>query len=368
MTVKEILSCLTQVAPLSWQEGYDNAGLLVGDENAEVSKALIALDVTEALVDEAIAKSCNLILSHHPLIFRGLKHLTPKSSIERAVMKAIKNDIAIISLHTNLDNSCLGVNRRLGEMLGLKNLHILQPMNGRLMKLVVFCPADYAEKVRLAMFEAGAGRIGNYDSCSFNAAGQGSFRAGEATHPFVGEQGNLHFENEIRIETIVPDHLLNRVVSAMLKEHPYEEVAYDVYQLQNEFPLAGSGMIGEFETEMSETDFLNRVGEIIGTPCLRHSALTGRMIKRVALCGGAGAFLLGDAKRTHADAFLSADMKYHDFFEPDGDILMVDGGHFETEQFTKELIRDLIKENFSTFAAEIAETNTNSVHYFVKSK
>ena len=368
MTVKEILSCLTQVAPLSWQESYDNAGLQVGDENAEVSKALIALDVTEALVDEAVAKSCNLILSHHPLIFRGLKHLTPKSPIERAAMKAIKNDIAIISMHTNLDNSYLGVNRRLGEMLGLKNLHILQPMNGRLMKLVVFCPADYAEKVRSAMFEAGAGCIGNYDSCSFNAAGQGSFRAGEETHPFVGEQGKLHFENEIRVETIVPDHLLNRVVSAMLKVHPYEEVAYDVYQLQNEFPLAGSGMIGEFETEMPETDFLNLVSETIGTPCLRHSALTGRMIKRVALCGGAGSFLLGDAKSAQADAFLSADMKYHDFFEPDGDILMVDGGHFETEQFTKELIRDLIQKNFSTFAAEIAETNTNSVHYFVKSK
>ena len=320
MTVKEILSCLTQVAPLSWQESYDNAGLQVGDENAEVSKALIALDVTEALVDEAIAKSCNLILSHHPLIFRGLKHLTPKSPIERAVMKAIKNDITIISMHTNLDNSYLGVNRRLGEMLGLKNLHILQPMNGRLMKLVVFCPADYAEKVRSAMFEAGAGCIGNYDSCSFNAAGQGSFRAGEETHPFVGEQGKLHFENEIRIETIVPDHLLNRVVSAMLKVHPYEEVAYDVYQLQNEFPLAGSGMIGEFETEMPETDFLNLVSETIGTPCLRHSALTGRMIKRVALCGGAGSSLLGDAKSAQADAFLSADMKYHDFFEPDGDI------------------------------------------------
>ncbi|MCQ2319819.1 MAG: Nif3-like dinuclear metal center hexameric protein [Bacteroidales bacterium] len=368
MTVKEILSCLTRVAPLSWQENYDNAGLQVGDENAEVSKALIALDVTEALVDEAIAKSCNLIVSHHPLIFKGLKRLTPKSPIERAVMKAIKNDITIISMHTNLDNSYLGVNCRLGEMLGLKNLHVLQPMNGRLMKLVVFSPADYAEKVRSAIFEAGAGCIGNYDSCSFNAAGLGSFRAGEEAHPFVGEQGELHFEDEVRIETIVPDHLLNRVISAMLKVHPYEEVAYDVYQLQNDSPLVGSGMIGEFENEMPEMDFLDLVSETIGTPCLRHSALTGGMIKRVALCGGAGSFLLGDAKSAQADAFLSADMKYHEFFEPDGDILLVDGGHFETEQFTKELIRDLIKKNFSTFAAEIAETNTNSVHYFVKTK
>lgn len=368
MTVKDILSCLTQVAPLSWQESYDNAGLQVGDDGQEVTKALISLDVTEAVVEEAVAKSCNLIVSHHPLIFRGLKHLTPKTAVERAVVMAIKHDIAIISMHTNLDNSALGVNRRLAEMLGLKNIRILQPLTGRLKKLVVFCPADYAERVRNAMFEAGAGCIGNYGSCSFNATGQGSFMAGEGTHPFVGERGELHYENEVRIETVVPDYLLNVVVEAMLKNHPYEEVAYDVYCIDNEYELAGSGTIGEFDSPMSEEEFLNHVSEVLKVPSLRHSELTGRMVKRVAMCGGAGSFLLGDAKRNGADAFLSADMKYHEFFEAEGDILMVDGGHFETEQFTKELIRDLIRKNFATFAAEIAETNTNSVHYFVKIK
>lgn len=368
MTVKDVLSCLAEVAPLSWQESYDNAGLQVGDESRTVSKALVTLDVTENVVEEALAKSCNLIISHHPLIFKGLKRLISKTPVERTVQKAIRNDIAIISMHTNLDNSLSGVNRRLAEKLGLTNLQILQPLRGRLLKMAVFCPKAAAESVREAMSQAGAGCIGNYDACSFCAEGQGSFRAGEKTHPYRGEVGKLHYEDEVRVETIVPDHLLDRVVSSMLKVHPYEEVAYDVYPLQNESPLAGSGMIGELDMEMSESDFLTRVCEVLGTPCLRHSALTGRTIRQVAVCGGAGSFLLPVAKASGADAFLSADMKYHEFFEPDGRILMVDAGHFETEQFTKELIKEIIRKKFPTFAAEIAETNTNSVHYFVKTK
>ena len=368
MIVRDVLNCITQLAPLSWQEHYDNAGLQIGDENQTVTKALITLDVTEAVVDEAIAKQCDLIVSHHPLIFKGLKRLSKSSPVERTVLKAVKNDIAILSMHTNLDNSFEGVNRRLAEKLGLKNLRILQPLQGRLLKVVVFCPATSAEKVRESMFQAGAGCIGNYDACSFNASGQGSFRAGEKAHPYVGEVGKLHFEEEVRIETVVPDHLRHRVVAAMLKAHPYEEVAYDVYPLQNEYALAGGGMVGDLEAEMSENEFLAHVCEVIATPCLRHSALTGKRIRRVALCGGAGAFLLPDAKASGADAFLSGDMKYHEFFDADGAILMVDGGHFETEQFTMELIREIILKNFHTFAAEIAETNTNSVRYFVKSK
>ena len=265
MTVKDILNCITEIAPLQWQENYDNAGLQVGDLNAETRKALIALDVTEELVDEAVAKNCDLILSHHPLIFHGLKHLTPQTYIERVVMKAIKHDIAIISMHTNLDNSFQGVSRVLAEKLGLKNLHILQP-------------------------------------------------------------------------------------SAM------------------ESDLCGSGMVGEFEKPMEEFDFLNLVAETIGASCLRHSALTGRKIQKVALCGGSGVPFMADAMRCGADAYLTADIKYHDFFVPEGNILLVDGGHFETEQFTKELLCELVTKKFPTFAAEIAETNTNAVHYFVKTK
>ena len=366
MKVKDILNCITEVAPLQWQESYDNAGLQVGDLNAEVHKALIALDVTEALVDEAIAKNCDLIVSHHPLIFKGLKHITPQSYIERIVMKAIKHDIAIISMHTNLDNSYLGVSRILAERLGLKNLHILQPLQNQLRKLVVYAPLSAAEAVRNAMFEAGAGCIGNYDSCSFNAQGQGTFKANAEAHPYVGEIGKVHFEDEVRIETVVPVHALNQVIAAMLKVHPYEEVAYDVFPMENEFQRAGAGMVGELENPMQELDFLNLVAETIGTPCLRHSALTGRKVQKVALCGGSGSPFMGDALRCGADAYLTADVKYHDFFVPEGRILLVDGGHFETEQFTKELIHDLIRKKFPTFAAVIAETETNSVHYFVK--
>jgi len=368
MLVKDILNCIAEIAPLQWQESYDNAGLQVGDLNAEIHKALICLDITEEIVDEAVTKNCDVIVSHHPLIFKGLKHLTPQSYIERAITKAIKHDIAMISMHTNLDNSYLGVSRVLAERLGLKNLHILQPMQDSLKKLVVYAPLSAAETVRQAMFETGAGCIGNYDSCSFNAQGQGTFRAGEMAHPYVGEVGKLHFEDEVRIETVVPKHVLNQVIAVMLKVHPYEEVAYDVFPMENEFMQAGSGMVGEFENPMEEVDFLSLVAEQIGSPCLRHSILTGRKIKKVALCGGSGSPFMGDALRHHADAYLTADIKYHDFFIPEGRILLVDGGHFETEQFTKELICELIRKKFPTFAAAIAETNTNAVHYFVKNK
>ena len=265
MTIKDILNCITEVAPLHWQESYDNAGLQVGDLNSEARKALICLDITEEVVDEAIAKNCNVIVSHHPLIFRGLKHLTPETYIERAVMKAVKHDIAMISMHTNLDNSYLGVSRVLAERLGLKKLHLLQPS-------------------------------------------------------------------------------------------------------ESEPELCGVGMVGEFEKPEEEVDFLNLVADTIGSPCLRHSALTGRRIQKVALCGGAGVPFMQDALRQKVDAYLTADIKYHDFFVPEGNILLVDGGHFETEQFTKELICELIRKKFPTFAAEIAETKTNSVHYFVKNK
>ncbi|MBQ6769518.1 MAG: Nif3-like dinuclear metal center hexameric protein [Bacteroidales bacterium] len=366
MTVNDILKCITEVAPLQWQESYDNAGLQVGDLNAEAHKALVCLDITEEIVDEAIAKDCDVIVSHHPLIFKGLKHLTPTNYIERAVMKAIKHDIAMLSMHTNLDNSHLGVSRILAERLGLKDLHVLQPLENQLKKVVVYAPLSAAETVRKAMFEAGAGCIGNYDSCSFNAQGQGTFKANGEAHPYVGEIRKVHFEDEVRIETVVPKHALNQVLAAMLKVHPYEEVAYDVFALENEFQQAGAGMVGELENPMEEIDFLQLVSVTLSSPCLRHSALTGRKIKKVALCGGSGSPFMGDALRQKADAYLTADIKYHDFFIPEGRILLVDGGHFETEQFTKELIRGLIQKKFPTFAAVIAETNTNSVHYFVR--
>ena len=366
VTVRDIMDSVTCIAPLNLQEDYDNSGLIIGDERAVVRNCLITLDVTEKVVDEALKKDCNLIVSHHPLIFRGLKRLTGKNDLERSVMKAIQNDISIVSMHTNLDNSLLGVNRKLADKLGLLKTRILKPMSGKLLKVSVYCPLKSAELVRNAMFEAGAGSIGNYDQCSFSVAGKGSFRAQAGTHPFVGEIGKLHLEDEMLIQVVVPDYALDKVIHAMKQVHPYEEVAFDIFQLQNDFEQVGAGMIGELEREKTEKEFLAHVCEVIGIPCLRHSHLLGKKVKTVAICGGSGFFLLPDARRNQADVFLTADVKYHEFFEADSKILLVDGGHFETEQFTKELIAELIQKKNATFVPLIAETKTNSVEYFCK--
>ncbi len=363
MIVKDLIQPLEMLAPLPLQEAYDNSGLLIGKLNDEVRKVLVTLDVTEAVLHEAIEKSCDLIVAHHPLIFKGLKSITGNSATERIVEIAIKRDIAIYAIHTNLDNVDEGVNSILCDKLGLKNKRILAPRKGLLRKLVTFCPTDDAEKVRTALFEAGAGQIGNYDNCSFNAAGTGSFRGSEDTNPYVGEKGKLHYENEIRIETIYPVFKEKKVLEALFKSHPYEEVAYDIYHLENEYLRTGSGMIGELDRETDEQDFLLSVKNLTGTGCIRHSALLGNKIKTIAVCGGSGSFLIQDAIHAGAEIFITADVKYHDFFQAENKIVIADVGHFETEQFAKELIYHVLNENFPNFATLISEINTNSVNY-----
>lgn len=364
MKIKEILQLITDEAALSLQESYDNSGLLIGDEEIKVERALLAVDVTGEVIDEAVSKKCGLIIAHHPLIFKGLKSINPKNPVERIAMKAIKNNIAIAAMHTNLDNYEFGVNAKLAEVLGLKNLRILSPVKSGLRKLIVFVPQDHAETVRQAMFAAGAGAIGAYDSCSFNTPGTGTFRAGDNTNPFVGEQGKLHEEAEVKVETVVPAHKLNKVLKSMISAHPYEEVAYDIFPLENSDTGAGAGMIGELEQAMDEQDFLTMVLKKLGTPVLRHTALTHKKIQKVAVCGGSGVFLLPNAKAADADAFVTGDIKYHDFFEADGQLLMVDAGHYETEQFTKELMAGIIQKKMPKFAALISEVSTNAVSYF----
>ncbi len=364
MILKELLDYFEYLAPSALQESYDNSGLQVGSPEKEIAKALICLDVTPAVVNEAISAGCDLIISHHPLIFSGLKKITGAHSTEKVIIEAIKHDIAIVSLHTNLDNIALGVNHRLGQVMGLKNLKILQPQKGQLRKLVTFCPQSHAEKVRAAIFEAGAGHIGDYDCCSFNLEGKGTFRAGKDTNPFVGQKDEMHFEPEVRIETILPAYLERKVVNAMIKSHPYEEVAYDIYLLENVFEKIGSGMVGELEIPLSENDFLEILKKNLKTPSLRHTAFTGQAIKKVAFCGGAGGFLLGDALKAGAQAFVTGDLKYHQFFEAEGKILIADAGHYETEQFTKELLYDIVNKNFSKFALLISGVHTNPVNYF----
>jgi len=364
MKIKDIISVMESMAPLPLQEDYDNAGLATGCPDEEASGCLVCLDINERVIDEAIEKGCNLVISHHPVIFKGIKRLTGQSMTERIITMAIRKNIAIYSIHTNLDNIAGGVNRMLCEKLGLTNLSILRKTAGILNKLVTFCPPDHAGNVRQALFDAGAGHIGEYDQCSFNAEGLGSFRAGDKADPFVGKIGEIHFEKEVRIETIFPAYLKNSVINAILQSHPYEEVAYDVYRLENEFDRVGAGMTGELFPELSEEAFLQKVKDPLGVQVIRHSALLGKKIGRVAVCGGSGSFLIPDAIKHKAEAFISADIKYHQFFDADGKIVIIDGGHFETEQFTCALIADHLKKKFSTFAVQISETPVNPVNYF----
>lgn len=362
--IKEISNFLENLAPLRLQESYDNAGLILGNPDQEISGVLITLDVIEAVIEEAIQRNCNLVVAHHPIVFSGLKKITGKSYVERTVLKAIKNDIAIYAAHTNLDSVSGGVNGKICEKLGLQNCRILQAADGLLKKLVTFIPVDHADKVRQAVFDAGAGNIGNYDSCSFNSHGQGTFRGNDSAKPFVGEKGKQHYENEIRFETIFPSYLQGKIIHALLQSHPYEEVAYDIYPLDNKYEQVGMGMIGTLPEEKSETDFLQQLKETFHTGTIRHTTLSGQKVRKVAVCGGAGSFLLNRAISAGADFFVSGDFKYHQFFDAENKIVIADIGHFESEQFTKELFYELLTKNFSKFAVRLSEVNTNPVFYF----
>jgi dinuclear metal center YbgI/SA1388 family protein len=361
--VKDISSYLDGAVPVSFQESYDNSGLQVGNPEDEIKSALISLDVTEEVVDEAISTGCNLIITHHPLIFNPLKKLTGRNYIERILIKAIKNEIAIYSSHTNLDILKNGVSRKMAEKLDLQNIKVLSPLKNRLLKLVTYIPEANFEKVRENIFEAGAGAIGYYDKCSFSMSGTGSYRGGEGSNPFAGKKGKLHFEKEIRFETVLPSHLKEQVVRALINSHPYEEVAYDIYSLENEYYEAGLGCTGELSQSVDEKKFLKNLSIVFKAEGIRYSKLRGKKIKIVALCGGAGIFLLSDALKSGADAFVTADIKYHDFFNTENRIFMVDLGHYESEKFTTEILYDLIIKKFPTFAVRFSKTNTNPINY-----
>jgi len=363
MRLSEICKYLDTSIPLSFQEEYDNSGLQIGFHESDVSSALLTIDITEDVIDEAVKKGCNLIVSHHPLLFKGLKKITGRSYTERILTRAIKEDIAIYSAHTNLDTVDFGVSRKMALKLHLKNVKVLAPLKNRLLKLVTFIPESHLEKVRSALFEAGAGVIGNYDQCSFTVAGRGSFRAGVNANPFVGESGKIHFENEIRLESILYSHIKESVIKALLSVHPYEEVAYDLYPLDNDNFETGLGCSGEFDQQMSESDFLNLISSTFLAGGVRYSKQTGRPVKKVALCGGSGASLISNAIAAGADAFVTADIKYHNFFDADNKILLVDTGHFESEKFTTEILYELIVKKFPKFAVRFSETNTNPINY-----
>ncbi|MFA6944889.1 MAG: Nif3-like dinuclear metal center hexameric protein [Pedobacter sp.] len=365
MKLRELTSFLESIAPPAYQEDYDNSGLIVGHQDMEIKGALISLDCTESVIEEAIQYGLNLVISHHPIVFKELKKFNGKNYVERVVIKAIKHDIAIFAIHTNLDHVSEGVNRKICDRLGVQNCRILSPKSGTLRKIVTFSPPDSSEMVRAAMFAAGAGHIGNYSECSFNTGGTGTFKAMEGTDPFVGEIGKQHREQEVRMEMIYPAHLERNIVAAMHEVHPYEEVAYDIYPLNNLFSRVGSGMIGNLETDQDELEFLNFVKEKLGAKVIRHTALRSKKIRRVAVCGGSGSFLLQNAIGAGADIFITADFKYHEFFDAEGKLIIADVGHFESEQFTQELLLELITEKFSNFALRLTLQNTNPINYLI---
>lgn len=364
MQIAEITKYLESLAPITSQESYDNSGLIVGDPKTELTNALISLDCTEEIVDEAVQKGCNLIIAHHPIVFKGLKRLNGKNYVERTVIKAIQNDVAIYAVHTNLDNYKNGVNRKIGDLIGIKNPRILSPAGNRLFKLVVFCPANHVENVKNAIFEAGAGKIGNYSECSFSTEGSGTFKANEKANPFVGYIGDRHHEPEIKIEVMASTHSMGNIIAAMQKAHPYEEVAYDCIPLLNKNQDEGAGMIGELSEPIETIEFLSLIKELFKCGFIRHTELIKDTIKTVAWCGGAGSFLLGAAKSQGADIYITGDFKYHEFFDAENQIVIADIGHFESEQYTIELLSELLTKKFATFAPCLTEINTNPVKYF----
>ena len=364
MKIRDITAAIESFAPLSYQEEYDNSGLLTGNFDWETKAALLTLDCTEEIIDEAIQNNCNLIIAHHPIVFSGLKKINGNSYIERTLIKAIKNDIAIYACHTNLDNVREGVNQKIAEKLGLKQSSILAPKSHLLKKLVVFVPKSHQQKVLDALFAAGAGHIGNYASCSFSTDGTGTFKGNNASKPFIGKPNQLSKENEARIEVVYQSHQENHLVNVLLENHPYEEVAYDLYKIGNPYPNVGSGLIGMLNEPMKTTDFMSLVKKSLHVPVLRHTSLVEDSIQKVAVCGGSGSFLLQNAIAAGADVFITADFKYHQFFDAEQKILVIDAGHFETEQFTPEIFYEIIQNKFPTFAIRLSKITTNPINYF----
>ena len=364
MTVREITSCLEQWAPLAYAEDFDNVGLLVGDFDQKIERALVTHDAIESVIDEAIEEKCRLIICFHPIIFQGFKRITHSTYVERAVAKAIKNDIAIYALHTALDVQLHGVNKGLADALQLNDRNVLVPSKGSLLKLNTYVPHAQLEMVKAALFTAGAGALGNYAECSFSSEGTGSFMPLEGSNAFVGEKGKQHMEPETQLQVVLPKHSKSKVISALQQAHPYETVAYELTVLENIRTDLGMGCIGKLPKPVAEQEFIQKLKGVLGTPILRHSGFLEKDIECVALLGGSGSFAIDAAKRKNADVLITADLKYHDFFKGENDILLIDAGHYESEQFTKKIIMEFLSKNLPNFAFISSKTDTNPVHYF----
>jgi dinuclear metal center YbgI/SA1388 family protein len=365
MRIKDIVKELETYAPPALQESYDNSGLIVGSEDWECSGIICSLDATEAVILEAKAARCNLVVAHHPIIFAGLKKLNGKNYVEKTVITAIKNDIAIFAIHTNLDNVIDGVNNTLANKMGLIHKKILLPKAGIMSKIYTYIPESGVENLKKNLFEAGAGQIGNYSECSFQVLGKGSFKGNEASSPSVGEPNETIQLEEVKIEFLFPSWMKNKVISTLIKHHPYEDVAYEVISLNNDNQSVGSGLIAELPESMEEKAFLQMLQTSFNLVVIKHSPYLGKQIKKIAICGGAGSFLMKQALASEADVFVTSDIKYHEFFDADGRILVADIGHWESEQFTIGLLIDILQAKFPTFAVLKSVIKTNPVNYFL---
>lgn len=363
MKIRDILYTIEQLAPIPLQEGFDNSGVQVGDINQDAKGALLCIDVTEAVIDEAIALGCNLIISHHPLAFRPFKSLTGRNYVERCLINACKHDIVVYAAHTNLDNAAEGINYYLANMLDLQHIRILDPQKNKLLKLVTFVPHTHAELVRNALFNVGTGHIGDYDSCSFNVNGEGTFRANDNANPYCGEIGELHIEPETRIEVILPVYKRSEALQALIAVHPYEEPAYDFYALENEWNKVGSGVVGTLPEEMEEDEFLYFLKDTFHLNTIQHSALRGKAIRDVAICSGSGAFLIPKAISYGADIFITGEAKYNDFYDVENKLLLAVVGHYESEIFTKNIFYDVISKKYTNFAVYLSGFDVNPVNY-----
>lgn len=363
MKLKTLIRELENWAPPAYQEAYDNSRLLTGHSEMEITGVLISLDCIESVVDEALANNCNVIVAHHPILFSGIKSLTGKNYVERTLIKAIKNDVAIYAIHTNLDNVISGVNHKIAEKIGLKNTKILAPATGKLMKLETACPEEAVEPIKQAVFEAGGGNIGNYADGWFGVQGTAGFKPKAGANPSIGSIDHYMSKPEMKLEFVFPSHLQQGILQALKKVHPYEEFDYKIIRLENTNQEVGAGLVGDLSMPENTDDFLRRIKAVFGCGVIKYAGKKPSKINKVALCGGAGFFLLHAALSAGADVYITADVKYHEFFDAENRILLADIGHYESEQFTKELIADKLSAALGDLTLLVSNTDTNPVNY-----
>ena len=363
MIVKEVINYLDEFSPFCYAEEFDNVGLIIGDYTQKVNGILVTLDSTESVIDEAIKSKCNLIISFHPIIFNDIKSITTNTYVERVIHKSIKNNISIIAIHTSLDNSIKGVNSAICKKLDIKNYKILIPKERTIKKLTTYIPSENVAKLKSEIFKIGGGSLGKYDNCSFSYKGLGSFKGNKKSNPKIGNKLTYTEIEEVCVNITFLKHLEKEVVKALKENHPYEEIAYEINTLENSNQNIGMGMIGELASSMDENKFLSFLKKKMKSKLIKHSKKIGKKIAKIAVLGGSGSFAIENAINSGADAFVTSDLKYHDYFKAENKILLVDIGHYESEQYTKNLIFNFLTKKIPNFAIVLSKTNTNPIMY-----